>query len=209
MFKSLLQKYVLPKEVDFLGALNLHAQAIKRITHDLQSCFIEGNEACCQAVMEDEHQAKSIKESNMNELLNSFITPIDRESIFRVISQLDWLAISIRHFIIEAKAYEVLELHNSYNEIFSRICQSADHLANGFEMLVEKRHPEVADEAQNVRDCYNSLVDVYVEKMASLSKSNNLQEMFIHRELLLQLKEIGKRFQVCANSLEDILVKMS
>ncbi|MBO1924764.1 DUF47 domain-containing protein [Thiomicrorhabdus sp. 6S3-12] len=209
MFRSLLQKYVLPREVDFLGALNQHAQAIKRITHDLQSCFIEGDEICCQAVTEDEHQAKSIKESNMNELLNSFITPIDRESIFRIISQLDWLAVSIRHFIIEAKAYEIRELHNGYNTIFSQICLSAEHLAKGFEKLIEKDHLAVAVEAQNVRDSYDYLVDIYVEKMALLSKSNNLQEMFIHRELLLQLKEIGKRFQICANSLEDILVKMS
>ncbi|WP_373020656.1 DUF47 domain-containing protein [Thiomicrorhabdus sp.] len=209
MFKSLLQKYVLPKEVDFLGALNQHAQSIKRITHELQACFIEGDETGCKAIIEDQHQAKSIRESNMNELLNSFITPIDRESIFRIITQLDWLAISIRHFIIEAKAYEVEQLHNGYGEIFFHICKSADHLASGFEQLIDKEHLAVANEAQRVRDNYDSLVDVYVEKMAQLSKSNNLQEMFIHRELLLQLKEIGKRFQICANSLEDILVKMN
>ncbi|WP_178862805.1 DUF47 domain-containing protein [Thiomicrorhabdus cannonii] len=209
MFKSLLQKYVLPKEVDFLGALNLHAQAIKRITHDLQACFIDGNETSCQAVIEDQHQAKNIKDTNMNELLNSFITPIDRESIFRIISQLDWLSVSIRHFIIEAKAYEIDKLHDGYSTLFFQICQSADHLAKGFEKLIEREHNAVATEAQNVRDSYDYLVDIYAEKMALLSKSNNLQEMFIHRELLLQLKEIGKRFQVCANSLEDILVKMS
>ncbi|WP_024851956.1 DUF47 domain-containing protein [Hydrogenovibrio kuenenii] len=209
MLKSLLQKYVLPKEVDFLSALNLHAQAIQRITHDLHACFIEGDEQSCQAIMDDQHQAKVIKESNMNELLNSFITPIDRESIFRIISQLDWLAVSIRHFIIEAKAYEVQQLHNGYNMIFSQICQSADHLANGFDKLITKDNSAVANEAQGVRDSYEVLVEIYVEKMALLAKNNNLQEMFIHRELLQQLKEIGKRFQVCANSLEDILVKMN
>lgn len=209
MLKSLLHKYVLPKEVDFLGALNMHAQAIRRITHDLHACFLEGNEQNCQAIMDDEHQARLIKENNMKELLNSFITPIDRESIFRIISQLDWLAVSIRHFIIEAKAYEVHQLHNGYNMIFFQICQSADHLANGFDNLIAKKHLAVADEAQGVRDSYEVLVEIYVEKMAALAKNNNLQEMFVHRELLQQLKEIGKRFQVCANSLEDILVKMN
>ncbi|WP_319381080.1 DUF47 family protein [Thiomicrorhabdus sp.] len=209
MFKSLLQKYVLPKEVDFLGALNLHVQAIRRIAHDLQACFIQGDAKCCQAVMDDEHQAKSIKENNMNELLDSFITPIDRESIFRIISQLDWLAVSIRHFIIEAKAYELEQLHNGYDALFSQISQSADHLAHGFEKLIAKQPLAVAREAQEVRDGYDKLVDIYVDEMAKLSTSNNLRTMFVHRELLQQLKEIGKRFQVCANSLEDILVKMN
>jgi hypothetical protein len=33
--------------------------------------------------------------------------------------------------------------------------------------------------------------------------------MFIQKDLLSQLKEISKRMQVCANSLKDIVVKMS
>lgn len=209
MIKSLLQKYILPKEVDFLSALNTHAKAIQQIAHDLNGCFIEEDSACCQAIQDDHHQAKQIKEANMKELLDSFITPIDRESIFRIISQLDWIAVSIRHFMIEAKAYEINQLHDGYKMIFFQITQSADHLANGFDKLIEQEHLAVANEAQCVRDSYEILIEIYVEKMATLAKSNNLQQMFVHRELLLQLKEIGKRFQVCANSLEDILVKMS
>ncbi|MDX1796194.1 MAG: DUF47 family protein [Hydrogenovibrio sp.] len=208
MLKSLLQKYILPKETDFLTGMQQHAESIKKITQDLHDCFINGDESSCQAIIDDQHRAQEIKEANMNELLNSFITPIDRESIFRVISQLDWLAVSIRHFIIEAKAYEIKTLHNGYGVIFFQLTQSANYLAEGFNKLGTKQSQQVAVDAQQVRDSYELLVEMYVEKMAILSKHNNLQEMFVQRELLQQLKEIGKRFQVCANSLEDIVVKM-
>ena len=52
-------------------------------------------------------------------------------------------------------------------------------------------------------------MEVHIQKMAELSKSNNLKDMFVEKELLSQLKEIGKRLQICANSLEDIVIKMN
>jgi hypothetical protein len=58
-------------------------------------------------------------------------------------------------------------------------------------------------------DGYESLIEIHIGKMAALADSNNVREMFIQKELLSQLKEISKRMQVCANSLEDIVVKMS
>jgi len=45
--------------------------------------------------------------------------------------------------------------------------------------------------------------------MAKLANSKDMKEVFMHKELLNQLKEISKRMQMCANSLEDIVMKMS
>jgi hypothetical protein len=67
----------------------------------------------------------------------------------------------------------------------------------------------VAKNTQTVRDEYEILIEIYIKKMAELADSNDLREIFITKELLAQLKEIAKRMQVCANSLEDIVVKMS
>jgi len=67
----------------------------------------------------------------------------------------------------------------------------------------------VAKNTQMVRNEYETLIEIYITKMAELADSNDPREMFIAKELLSQLKEIAKRMQVCANSLEDIVVKMS
>ncbi len=75
MIVSLIKKYILPKEIDFLAALDEHAMIIKQITDDLQKCFIEANEKSCQAILQDQHQAQAIRDKNMKNLLNVFITP--------------------------------------------------------------------------------------------------------------------------------------
>lgn len=209
MIRDLIKKYVLPKEVDFLKGLQEHARTIRHIVEDLQECFINADTQSCQAIIDDEHRASEIRSANMNELLDAFITPIDRESIYRVITQLDWIALSIKHFILEAKAYEIVRLENGYEEFFSKLMVCADTLSQGFDKLGTAKAREVAADAQSVRDTYDSLVQLYVLSMARLARSNDMHHVFVQRELLVQLREIAKRFQVCANSLEDIVVKMT
>jgi vacuolar-type H+-ATPase subunit F/Vma7 len=51
-------------------------------------------------------------------------------------------------------------------------------------------------------------MDIYVKKMADLSNTEEIKIIFIHRELLSQLKEISKRMRMTANSLEDIIMKI-
>lgn len=209
MITSFLKKYILPKELDSITSLQEHSSIVHKIVQDLYQCFIDINEDSCKAILDDENKAQKIREKNMNELLNTFITPIDRESIYRVISQLDWIAVSIRHFALEAKAYNVKTLGDGYIDILKQIKEQSRMLNLGFFNLTNSNPSVVASNAQHVRDGYETVVELYIKKMAELSNSNNMKEMFIQKELLGQLKEIGKRLQICANSLEDIVIKMS
>lgn len=198
----------MPKEVDFLSALNQHAMIVTKITDDLHKCFIKSSQESCEAILQDIHKSKEIREKNMNELLSSFITPFDRESIYRVITQLDWIAVSITHFVVETKAYGIDSLDENYAHLIEKIQLQSQLLTAGFK-TVKTDAQKTAENAQRVRDTYNELVKMYAKSMALLVSENNLREMFIHKELLTQLKEIGKRMQMCANSLEDIIMKMN
>ncbi len=206
---SFIKKFILPKEVDFHAALVEHATVVDSIIDALYSCFIEAKEESCQKILANEHQAQMIKEKNMSELLNTFITPIDRESIYRVITQLDWIAVSIRHFVLEAKAYHISTLDDGYTEIITCLQRQSKNLKLGFQNLKGSDAVTVAKNVQMVRNEYETLIECHIRKMTALADSNDLREMFIEKELLSQLKEIAKRMQVCANSLEDIVVKMS
>ncbi|PTB87796.1 hypothetical protein C9925_01395 [cyanobacterium G8-9] len=144
----------------------------------------------------------------MKNLLNTFITPIDRESIYRVITQLDWIAISIRHFLIEAKAYNIHELDADYGIMIKKLQLQSELLTAGFKTV--KSDPiKTAESAKRIRECYDELVDIYVTKMSALAHSEETKKIFIHKELLSQIKEISKRMRMSANSLEDIIMKMT
>ena len=95
MITSFIKKYILPEEIDFINAMNEHTFIIKKMTDNLYKCFIQNSSNACSLILEQQKEAVEIRDKNMKNLLNVFITPIDKESIYRVTTQLDWIAISI------------------------------------------------------------------------------------------------------------------
>jgi len=204
---SFLKKYILPQEIDFFEAMKIHSDAIKEIILDLQRCFIFENKEACLKVLNDEANSKEIKKQNMKKLLSTFITPVDRESIYRVTTQLDWIAISTRHLILEVNSYKIENL-KEYNLLFLSLVEMAQSLNQGFISLKKKDVLDVDLRCENIRDMYDKAVREYILYMSELSKESNINKIFTHQQILFQLKDIAKHFHLCANSLEDIVAKV-
>ncbi len=205
--KALFKKYIVPHEIDFVQMLQEQANATFNTVDDLYNCFIKSKKKSCKKIIEDENRTKQLKDKNMNILLNAFITPIDRESIYRAITQLDWINISIKHFVLEIQAYKVEHL-NEYEKIFSLIHEASKSLNEGFLALSENNSAKVSRIADKTRGFIDTLSEEYIKEMVKLSKQKDMQKVFIHKEILSQLKEIGKRIHISANTLQDIVVKM-
>ena len=208
MIPSFIKEYILPKEIDFLAAMQKHSLVIKKLTDNLYKCFIKNSSNACTLIIQEQKEAVLIRDENIKNLLNTFITPIDKESIYRVTAQLDWIAISIKHFMLEAQAYGVFKLDKSFEELIKLLQLQAELLNAGFK-TVKKEPEDTAKNAQRVRDIYDQLVTLYINNMAALSKLEYNQESFAKRELLAQIKDISKRMRVTANYLEDSIMKMS
>ena len=208
MITSFIKKYILPKEIDFISAMSEHALIIKKMTDNLYKCFIQNSSNACSLILQQQKEAVAIRDKNMKDLLNVFITPIDKESIYRVTTQLDWIAISIKHFMLEAQAYGIYKLDRDFAQLIKLLQLQIQLLSAGFE-TVKKEPQSTAKNAQRVRDVYDELVSLYINNMAKLANSENSTKTFSKRELLAQIKDTSKRMRVTANYLEDIIMKMS
>ena len=208
MITSFIKKYILPEEIDFINAMNEHASIIRKMIDNLYKCFIENSSNACSLILEQQKEAVEIRDKNMKDLLNVFITPIDKESIYRVTTQLDWIAISIKHFMLEAQAYGIYKLDSDFTQLIKLLQLQIQLLNAGFE-TVKKEPQSTAKNAQRVRDVYDELVSLYINNMAKLANSENSTKTFPKRELLAQIKDTSKRMRVTANYLEDIIMKMS
>lgn len=203
---SIFKRYILPKEIDFFDALKKQSDAIDSIINDLQRCFLEIDKDFCRRILNDESNSKEIKKENIKNLLGTFITPIDRESIYRVITELDWIAISVRHFILEVKAFKVENL-KEYNLIFQSLVDMSKLLNQAFLDLKDKKTIQINTKCEEIREVYDKIVSDYIIYIAQLAKRDNIKNIFVHKEILFQLKDVAKRFHLCANSLDDIVAK--
>ncbi len=204
---DLLKQYILPEEIDFFKELRRQAEATRDTMDDLYRCFIEGREQSCQAVLADEHRACELKEGNMHDLGRAFITPVDREAIFRTITHLDWIVISVKHLVMETRAYG-LDNMQEYKEILLELRNCADLLCRGFSALEKKDLAQTAKKAEATRELAHKMTETYVRAMARVAEGDDIHLMFKHREVLSQIKSIGKRFHVAANTLQDITMKL-
>lgn len=199
-----IQKFILPKDVDLAAALQEQTAATRTIVHDLYAAYILHEDEAFNAIKNDTSKTREIKDKNMKELLDVFIAPYDKESIFRIITQLDWIALSVKHFVIEVDAVNNKQALVGYRNIFEVLKEMASLLEGGFKQLSEKHLPSIA----LIHDKYDLVVEYRAQHVAQLLQQEDLKHLIIHKDILAQLKEIAKRMHVTANTLEDMAIKI-
>jgi len=204
---NFINKFILPKEVDFDTALQAQARITRIIVSDLHATCIDEKVKNAGAISEHADEARLLKTKNMNELLDVFIAPYDKESIYRLITQLDWIALSVKHFQLETDAYGVTTI-SEYQSIIEVILEMANLLEQCITRLSTKSPRTISLDTDIIHDQYDHVVVLCAQSVAELLKNDDCKYIIVHRDILWQLKEIAKRIHVTANTLEDMAIKL-
>ncbi|MGV6859573.1 MAG: DUF47 domain-containing protein [bacterium] len=204
---GLLQKYILPKEVDFDSALAQQAEACRQTVGDLARYCLKQDFKALEQLVDDEQLSRKLKHKNMHELLDVFITPYDKESIYRMITQLDWVALSVKHLAIEILAYEV-ECPDYYQGIFDVLTDMAEKLSDAFTFLPEKKLGKILINIESIHDSYDETTRACAVAAKRHLENDDIKVYLANKEILNQLKEVAKRLHISANTLEDMAIKI-
>jgi len=204
---GLIQKYILPKEVDFNAALQQQVNASRDTVLDLCRFCLENDRKALIAVKEDERKCRELKKQNMHELLDVFITPYNRESIYRMINQLDWITLSVKHLAVDLLIYKV-QCPETHQPIFTALTQMVEALTDGFTFLTEKKQQNIAHVVDKIYLYYDEVAEQCSVASALHLENDDIKVYLAHREILIQLKEVAKRIHVSANTLEDMAIKI-
>ena len=202
-----IRKLLLPSEVDFNLALCNQAQASKLMIDELYKACVNNDLSALQSMTATAKHARELKNQNMVQLLDVFITPYDKESIFRMITQLDWIALSIKHFQLEVEVYEAFHL-SEHEPIFKLLVDMVSALEDGISKLATKKLDLVASRTDQIHDQYDQVVELCANANAELMKQDDCKHIIRYKDMLYQLKEIAKRIHVTANTLEDMAIKV-
>jgi len=204
---GLVSNYILPKNIDFDNALQSQAHITRTIVEDLQTACRDNNRALLEHITDHVTEARTLKSSNMKELLDVFITSYDKESIYRMITQLDWIALSVKHFALEVQAYEIQSL-DEYQTIADVLVEMAVLLELGITRLSVKNPKAIAPDIDLLHDKYDQVVTLCAQAVAQLLDRGDCKRILVHKEVLAQLREVAKRIHITANTLEDMAIKI-
>jgi uncharacterized protein Yka (UPF0111/DUF47 family) len=153
-----------------------------------------------------EQEADDIRRVLIDELNQTFITPIDREDIFALSRAVDDVLDHAHNTVLEMEVFEV-----DSNEF---LCRMSELLEKGAEQLLSamrhlKKNPNVAVEyAVRAKRIENQMNDLFLAALKQLFAGHDPRSMFRHREIYRHFNRSADRVDDAANIITNIVVKM-
>lgn len=192
------------REVDFFDLLLAQAEKTLMGCQALVNFLEEHGEA--EELIRIEQEADDIRRVLIDELNQTFITPIDREDIFALSGAIDDVVDHANNTVKEMDAFEVES--NEY------LCRMAELLQKGAEQLVAamkhlKKNPNVAVEyAVRAKRIENEMNDIFLAALRQLFSGHDARLMLSYREIYRHFNRSADRVDEAANIISNIVVKM-
>lgn len=198
---------VFPKMPDFFSLLSEQSVMVGH-TVNLLVLFMETHDAAVgEEVRKNEHEADKIKARNIHVLNEAFSTPIDREDIYRAIADLDQIVVYCKTTVSEMNDLEVAP-NDQMREMARQLKHGVDALIKGFGRLGSTPHEAEAD-ADEARHADRKTEKIYRHALAELFQGDDYIGMFKRREIYRHLANASHRMAHAANTLHDIVVKIT
>lgn len=208
-FFSKIQKFILPEQIDFFGGLNdqikLSYDIIKLLSLDYvkEQCDTEKN---IRVLIKN---AKKMREQALQDLNRTFITPVDKEAIGRLYFHLNQINLKVKHFLTEMDIYDGIGDFSDYQNLLDILREEMETLMKGFELLTQKNYLEVHKNTDHLLHLSNGFSKQYAKHLKVLFEADQHNKIFIHKEVLFQLKQINHVIIDANYSLEDMVYKMN
>ncbi|MDD5329165.1 MAG: DUF47 family protein [Sulfuricella sp.] len=205
-FFSALFERVFPKSPDFFRLLAEQSVMVARTVDTLVAFMETGNPEFGNEIKKDEHEADTIKVRNLHTLNEAFSTPIDREDIYRAITDLDEVVNYCKSTVNEMDMLGIAP--DPFMLEMARLLKSGvDALVRGYGKLGTAPGP-AAEDADVARKAEHKVERLYRKALAELFQGEDFINMFKRREIYRHLSNAADRMAHCANTLHDIVVKI-
>ncbi len=206
IFRRLFDR-VFPKVPDFFRLLAEQAIQVNHTANLLVEYMETGDGAIGQQIRQDEHEADRLKIRNLHTLNEAFSTPIDREDIYRAILDMDEVVNYCKTTVSEMSVLEVTP--DKFDlEMALHLKEGVDALVAGFTKLATQPGAAALD-ADMARKAERKAEKSYRRAIAALFQGDDYITMFKRREIYRHLSNAADRMANCANTLHDIVVKIT
>lgn len=198
---------VFPKAPDFFLLLHQQATQVSNTVNLLVDFMGTGDVEIGKHIKRDEHDADAIKISNIHTLNEAFSTQMDREDIYRAIMDLDAIVNYCKDTVNEMDVLGIAPDRYTY-EMASALRTGCLAISAGFTKLGSSP-AEAAHEADAARKAQRRAEKLYRKALADLFQGDDFLNMLKRREIYQHLARAADRMAHCANTLHDIVVKIS
>jgi len=200
-----------PRQDNFVRLLIQQAEWTVQGIEALEKYMKKRSEKHAEQVHLAEKEADEVRRILIDELNRTFVTPIDREDIHALSRSIDDI---VDYAYTTVGEMEILEVEP--NDFLRRMTSLLGDAAREILLAVQRLsdHPNVAnDHAVRAKALENRVEQVYREAVADLFHQpqdvEHIVEMLKLREIYRHLSNCADRGDEAANTISDIVVKMT
>ena len=193
-------------------SLNFYSLLIRQMTviRDAVAALCDYCEAPSQEkgdfVKTKEKEADAVRRELVEDINRTFITPIDREDLYRLSSSMDDLADYAWTTVKELRIYDIAP-----DEHLLRMARTLLEMADGLLVCMEnleKNPAKVSEEATRVKKLENTLNVQFHQSIAELFASDDFKHILKYREIYSHMNHASDKGDFSADILLDIIVKI-
>lgn len=196
-----------PKKRDFYQMLNLQSAKTLEGVKYLVDYFKAPSEALAEKISQVEQEADDLRSHLVNELNASFITPIDREDLFRLSKSVDDIIDFAKKASYEIQVYKTVpsEPMIKIAEALYKSTQEIDWALRNLsvDLLISAEH------AKKAKKLENHIEYLYHAALVVLFEDRDMSDVLKKREIFRHLSNTADKCDETADMIRDISVKLS
>ncbi|MCB9418540.1 MAG: DUF47 family protein [Ardenticatenaceae bacterium] len=206
-----LKRFLKPKQSNFIQMLIEQGEYAVMSVEALQAYFRKQSDKKSTRARQVEKEADEVQRILVNELQQTFVTPIDREDIFSLSRAIDNFIDYVYDTVEELEIFEI-GASEAVSDIAVMLLEMANELLLALQRLLD--HPGVASEhARRMKALENEVENAYRHNLAKLFQGpeniHQVMDILKMREVLRHLSNAADQGDRAADIIMDIVVKWS
>lgn len=192
---------LLPRETSFFDYFEQHAALTVKGTQEFLALVTEGADIAtgCHRISNIEHDTDSITHRCVEALHRMFITPIDRDSIHRLITKMDDVMDYVEAAAQCIDLYKITTMNDDVRDLADVIVRACEHVEQALRGLRTLKQPEAA--LATCRDISR------LESEADAIMRRSVARLFTEAQdplTVIKWKEIYENLEMAADRCEDV-----
>jgi predicted phosphate transport protein (TIGR00153 family) len=203
---------LLPREMSFFEFFEQHAALTLEGAKAFRDLVSQGANVSVSAkrIKEIEHEADTVTHRCVEALHKTFITPIDRNDVHRLISRMDDILDAVEAAAERITLYEVSEMTPEVRELAHILVKAADKVAVALKGLRDMKHAQpIMDACVDVNRLENegdAILRIAVARLFRESKDDPIT-VIKWKEIYENLESATDRCEDVANIVEGIVLE--
>ncbi|HBF34241.1 TPA: DUF47 domain-containing protein [Candidatus Sumerlaeota bacterium] len=207
-------KRLLPKETSFFDHFERHIALTMQACQEMLALTSDGSTLATRAenIANLERQADEVTHQCIEALHRTFITPIDREYIHRLVKRLDDIIDSVYDAASHIQLYEVHSIRPEAREMVEILVHATKEIQEALVRMRDLRNAEaINDKCIEIYQFENDADQIMRKALARLFKeeSDRPIEVIKWKEIFEHLEKACDRCEDVANVIQTIVIEAS